>query len=412
MNDTLNAIAKSQGRKVAELPPSFTVAHLEIGPGEAMSLLGYKETEFDFLRMNVAEAVEVAPANGRNRPFSLSIAKDYALDMLQGDWHDNGESLTYDRRSRIVSGQHRLGAVLLAEKLRLKEISLRSKGRPGKLHFQVPKDPVRIPVLIVHGVSDKPEVVDSVDRGIVRKGSDVLFRRLDSSLGTKEHKALTRDIAAGAKLVWTRAGGKLVADRTKFPTPELIRFLDWHPHFVDVVSWVREIDRQSDGSISSLVATAQWAGMVYLFGTSGTDITSPEIDLGRMDEAKEFTKEFAEQANLPAGHPALVLRQVYTKQKDAGTRDRDAIVAAAVNAWNFRVSGRLEGLKPSDIAWKPSKEMPRCGGLDLDPSVIRELIDQMDADPEELGETPETPDSDKAKENPKAKRSRVRIARK
>lgn len=399
----LNAIGKPHGVKPVEVG-DVQVMHLAKAEWcDALKLLGYKDdfvadfTEAKLRTASIGKLILEAPNNLDNRHFGLGDATAYAFDVLGhqegdkivSDWHDNYESCTYDRRGAIVSIQHRLAALLIAEKMRQVDLHRLANGQERKYHFPLNmRSSARMPLFIVYGVAATESLRESVDKGRPRKGHDALFikmRKDGSNRSASERKGLATAIATAAKVVWTRFGGKVVADRTKFPTPELMQFLRNHPKFSEIVETVVNFNVEHDRSIGNFIAVPQWAGLVYMFATSGTDPLSGKLDLSRLDLADKFTEEFATGADLPAGHPALVLRDAYLADKSGGTRDRDLILNRAVMAWKHRVDGVTAGLKKADITPK-RKDTPRCGGLDVDPAELERLLSGGETDTEQAAE--------------------------
>ena len=52
--------------------------------------------------------------NGANRPIRKYRVRAYAEEMLRGRWRVNSQGISIDRDGRLVDGQHRLSAIVLA----------------------------------------------------------------------------------------------------------------------------------------------------------------------------------------------------------------------------------------------------------------------------------------------------------
>lgn len=83
----------------------------------------------------MAERVLMTPARARallsradpdNRPLSLPRALDYAADMRRGTWREGARPIEL-AAGRLVNGQHRLVAVLLAERAVLMTVAQREE---------------------------------------------------------------------------------------------------------------------------------------------------------------------------------------------------------------------------------------------------------------------------------------------
>jgi len=72
--------------------------------------------------------------------------KEYVSAMIEGEWLYNGEAIKFDRDGRLVDGQHRLEAVVKANK--------------------------PIAFLVIRGLD--PEVFKTIDTGKKRSAGDVL----------------------------------------------------------------------------------------------------------------------------------------------------------------------------------------------------------------------------------------------
>lgn len=92
-----------------------------------------------------AIAAKYLEANRSNRPTSRGIIADYVSAMLAGEWLFNGEAIKFDRDGKLVDGQHRLHAVVKAQK--------------------------PIAFLVIRGLD--PEVFKTIDTGKKRSGGDV-----------------------------------------------------------------------------------------------------------------------------------------------------------------------------------------------------------------------------------------------
>ena len=49
-----------------------------------------------------------------NRPVSISVINQYAIDMMTGKWTNTADSIKFDKQGRLIDGQHRLRAVVKA----------------------------------------------------------------------------------------------------------------------------------------------------------------------------------------------------------------------------------------------------------------------------------------------------------
>ena len=59
--------------------------------------------------------------NSSNRPFRMSNCKKVISELLRKKWRLNGETIIISDVGEVISGQHRLAAVVLAEQDRKKD---------------------------------------------------------------------------------------------------------------------------------------------------------------------------------------------------------------------------------------------------------------------------------------------------
>lgn len=105
------------------------------------------------------EALEMLKTNHRNRPVNASQVELLAGQIKAGLWKLNGESIKFSIENRLLDGQHRLRAVVLA-------------GRP-------------ITTTVVRGLD--PDVFDTIDVGLKRSLGTILGMR-----GEKNYNHLAR----------------------------------------------------------------------------------------------------------------------------------------------------------------------------------------------------------------------------
>lgn len=91
-------------------------------------------------------AIELLKSNTRNRPMKQRLVLDYARQMRDGLWKENGEPIIISDGNVLLDGQHRLAAIV--------------------------KSNTSHNILIVSGVNG--DVFDTIDTGKTRSGSDVL----------------------------------------------------------------------------------------------------------------------------------------------------------------------------------------------------------------------------------------------
>lgn len=80
-----------------------------------MGLLEKRKSEHywcEVMRVDPETAKAVLEGNTLNRDIGPLLVKRMAADMMTGKWLTNGDSIKFDRRGKLVDGQHRLTAVV------------------------------------------------------------------------------------------------------------------------------------------------------------------------------------------------------------------------------------------------------------------------------------------------------------
>lgn len=357
---------------------------------EAKKLLGWraendpkeKEAFGDNYKFKDVDGTKVRCDNlETNRPFRRGLAMQYANEILRNKWRLNGESMTFDIRDNVQSGQHRLIGLVFAEQLRKKNPELwKEYGTRG---------PVSIPGVVVFGVSDEDDVIDTIDLGQKRTLGDVLFRnRSFEQVGEDDQKTLSNVLAGAVRVAWLCSGGQTVSSAPKLLHSVALDFVETHgnygkgedaPGLFEAVDFVVREDAGSEKRLRTYISLPYAAGLMLLMGTSATNTKEYDekgteaVDTSRWTKAEDFWKAVASGAGLDKGHPCLVLRNFLAKQDAASGGQRDEILAAVKLAWNAFVDGKtLDGvkdLKADTVKDKKTERisivMPYMGGIDV-----------------------------------------------
>lgn len=171
------------------------------------------------------------------RNVSRGRAESYARDMEAGRWRVNGETIVFDADGRLIDGQHRLHAVVIAD--------------------------VPVNMLVVRGV--EPSSSRTIDQGYNRS--------LNTVLGTSGETATTaRSLATyatrGSLAAVVSVGGKLTA-------PEVYEWFEAHRGEVEeIAAMIRRI-RQNVGRASTIALAAP----LYALRLRGVDVEAIVDDL-------------------------------------------------------------------------------------------------------------------------------------
>jgi hypothetical protein len=75
-----------------------------------------KGVSVDWEIITPAVAAEYLDQNTDNRHLRSRAVDMYTRNMLAGEWKVTGETIKFDRNGRLIDGQHRLAAIIRAEK--------------------------------------------------------------------------------------------------------------------------------------------------------------------------------------------------------------------------------------------------------------------------------------------------------
>lgn len=239
-----------------------------------------------------ARLVEITPKlaeqllarNTHNRSVSQPRIDQYAADIAKGDWQVNGEAIKIAHTGQILDGQHRLAAILAADK--------------------------PISTLLITGL--EPEVQETMDQGRARSFGDVLKLRGEANFN---------ELGAAVRMVclYERDGAPYQTGRTVVPSvQQLSRTLERNPDIRDSV-------KLAVGRRRPWLGASQIAAMHYLLS-----IADPA-------DADDFIGRLISGENLASGDPILTLRERLQKEHYDGShlhlRVKLAFVARAWNAY-------------------------------------------------------------------------------
>lgn len=267
------------------------------------------------------ESVKVSPTlaakwmktNRDNRPIRDSLVKSMTMDMENGDWDDNGETIKFDLNNDLIDGQHRLLAVIESKKT--------------------------VEMLVVWGLQRK--VQDTVDAGAKRTFADNLHRK------GEKHALL---LAAIVRKVYIWEDGLKLGKKKATSNYALFRTLEKYPELRDVAREANNISSAS--SLLGSVAGYLW----WVFS--------------RIDEkdCKYFFGRLCDTHNSTKGNPIDSLKNKLQRIKN---RDYESVsevwlTAVTIKAWNkfrkgedweivdFKSGGANPEKPPIAHGWKPN----------------------------------------------------------
>jgi hypothetical protein len=251
-------------------------------------------------------------ANIHNRKLRAGLVSAMTRDMLNGNFHFNGDSIRFSADGTLLDGQHRLTALVAA-------------GVSAKM-------------LIVEGLA--PQTQDTIDRGAKRTYSDQLMLRGEENTSTLA--AIARRCVLINRNHLTDGAG---ADTT---AAEIHDYIDAHPTIRRAAKLPMLVKANRLPVPGSALATA-------------FHVCSLVDDEAGYDAEIFFVTQVIEGLGLEIGFPAKALRDKFTTVRSATGRNiigEDAY-RFAVLAWNkYRAGDELMLLRVPLGGWK-GKPIPQ-----------------------------------------------------
>jgi hypothetical protein len=339
--------------------------------------------------------------NAKNRQFDRSLSKTWESEILQGHWKLNGETIIIGKCGTVHSGQHRLIGLVLAVQEWLKD--------PAK--WPEWKTEPTLETIIVFGIEESDDVVNTIDTGKPRSLADVIYRsdyfsNMDSSARSK----IAKSVAYALKMFGHRTGAWTDAFSPRRTHGDSLDLLGRHPKLLESAKHVFDEDGD-EGQISQHIGTGYATALHYLMSCSTSnpaeyrEAASPEeslLDFANQDKADDFIVLIANPAKECAA-----IRQAVGDLKNGDIDSVPARCAIVVNAWNCFVSGKpitVKSIMPEfvedDDGNKALAETVTVGGidagnpsdsLDQDTTTTTEELDEDSETADDEAEQPETP---------------------
>lgn len=231
-----------------------------------------------------------------NRTLRKKVVERYAREMIGGKWLLNGESIKVAVGGRLVDGQHRLNAVIMAKKA--------------------------VTMCVVRGLAE--EGVITLDTGVGRSFADW------GVIGGRPYAS-----AAGTIARWWykyESGSPTVNYQPSHQ--ELETVIHAHPQIADSAAFVLKHKVLKTRCVASVQA------FVHAYASERFD----------RDMADLFMQELESGAGLREGSPVLALRRRLVDDATAGRRPESThVLAWTIKAWNAWLAG--ESVKR--ILWQP-----------------------------------------------------------
>jgi len=353
-----------------EVSVSICTGHDSLTCDQAVQLMGWvsesTSVKFhdDYLFKDDNGAKVRCTNNCKNRPFDESWARSIAQDILNKQWKLNLETVIIGSTGQVLSGQHRLCALILACQMWAKH---------DYWHETWDGEPT-IDTLVAFGGDESEEFTRTLDNVKPRTLADVLFTSgMFSHHRPKDRKHVTRMLDYAIRLLWERTGASNNAFLPRRTHSEALEFISNHPSIVKYVNHIYEEDAR--GSLKKLMSLGYSSGLMYLMAVSASDY-GLYADGGRCENALDMEYEemsYAFWTELAVGNSLNAVKIAFTASDENDELIRvDEKIAMVCKAWNaFKVGEIVDDatvtLKYSmdDAGYPYLDEHPNVGGIDV-----------------------------------------------
>lgn len=237
--------------------------------------------------INPVEAAKILKKNGQNRPISNNIINRYAALITAGKWHFNGAPIIIAADGTLIDGQHRLYALIKADK--------------------------KLDLLIVRGLTK--DAFSTIDIGRKRTGADALAT-IDSTYAKNRNV-----LVAAIKYIVSFDKDGVWNDTTRTPLDydDLIAFVTKNRKIMSSVDYTSQLT-----GAKKLATHSSLAALHYLFSKKD------------LEQCNQFFQQFSSGEGLHKSHPVLLLRAklIDAHHYGKGLRGRDAI-PTIIKAWEL-----------------------------------------------------------------------------
>lgn len=238
-----------------------------------------------------------------NRPLNEAAIIQYAEDMSEGRWHPNGQPIIFNQNGKLMDGQHRMHAVILAD--------------------------TPVSMSVIRGVHQS--AMDTLDTGRRRTTRDVL------ALHHEEHP---KELGVAARWHWRYTKGQCLNNRS-VPNQILVKHVRKHSGLRDSLEYARSLGKCRHITVGMLAAVHYITSNIH------------------QEEADEFARGLVLGANLRLGTPLFQLRERLI-ESSLGSRAKklrdDIKFALCLKAWNLTREGRSVGY----IRWTKQEVFPEA----------------------------------------------------
>lgn len=309
---------------------------------DARKMMGWMEEgdvkfKSDYLVKDLTGKKIVCTNNLDNRPLYYNqVVLRLKQDILMRRWSYNGEPIIIGVTGKVLNGQHTLVALILA----IQEW----EKHPGRWKEYWETEPT-IEKMVVLGIQETDEVVNTMDTARERSLLDVLYRSdfFADIASPREKKEVAKHLTFATRFLFERTGA---SDDLLSPIPTLPECIDFVHRHETILRAVGEIRGMINGeSISRYIKPGTAAGLLYLFASSAVEDgdeeepysqqTRPDessVDFSNWDLAVDFWEKLA-KSDKKMNAISEVLTEMFNEYgSQASFKER---VALLIKAWDL-----------------------------------------------------------------------------
>lgn len=332
-----------------------------------------KEDEKKYLLFRDLEGKRIrCDRNGKNRRLVQAKVDELKQEILQGNYQLNMENIIIGIYGNIVSGQHRLIALIFAVQ----------EWHKAKEKYPFWKSEPTIATTVAYGCSEEDKVINTIDTGTPRSVGDVIYRSdFFSKYKPSERNVRSRRLEKCVNFLWFRMAVKDISGLIRTHA-ESLDFIARHPRMIECVNHITDEDGD-EGKIKHYISPGVAAGLLYLMASSATerhhtegdglygdkDITPTEdlIDWENWDKAMEFWVVLATGKDKTFA----VFKQTFAELLNTSvTPSLSERVALIIKAWLCFIEKEKISAEAIALKYKTFDdalvldESPSCGGCD------------------------------------------------
>lgn len=246
-----------------------------------------------------------------NRNVRPRVVQTYARDMINGTWKITSETVKFDTNGNMFDGQHRLTAIIEAD-----------KTKPG----------ITVGIMVARNIDQSAMIV--VDRGAPRRPGDAV--RISGVTKYESAKAaLAKRIILferGAKSVFAVNGSIGLDNRAIITMTEIVDFVNLHDDMLE--HFAAGGLSFYDSKIVKLMPPTDWALSFWILSKSDPD------------GAKFFLGRLATLEDIPKESP---IRMLFQRLKELKPTEKLEELLLAFDAYTRGKTRYIKGSKPKPI---------------------------------------------------------------